>query len=165
MIVFGAMLLLNILIFVLAQDRHEVEPLTQSMLSLIFPACQLPSTDLKTQVRSGDTTNQVKSGDIAVHNSLKLFFLISLSGNLTLLGAILCLCLLYHFDIYNPWCAASSNNILLIPERLMMTMHFPIVALCTFATIPVAVSYAVQTYRYEFFFFFFFFLPIYRVTS
>jgi hypothetical protein len=140
MIVFGTVLLLNVLIFVVAQDRHEVEPLTQSMLSLIFPACQLPSTDLANQIRPGNITN---------HNSLKLFFWVSLSGNLTLLGAILGLCLLYHLDIYNPWCA-SSNKILLIPERLMMTMHFPIVALCTFATIPVTASYAVQACRYDF---------------
>jgi hypothetical protein len=111
---------------------------------------QVSLGDITNQVRSGDITNQVVLCDKINRNSLKLFFLISLSGNLTLLITILCLCLLYHFDIYNPWCAARSNNILLIPERLMMTMHFPIVALCTFATIPVAVTYAVQACRYDY---------------
>jgi hypothetical protein len=138
LIAFTALAFINILIFVLAQDQLVVEPLSHSLLSLIFPVSFFPSTRLSNK------------------NGLKLLFWLTLIGNLTLLTVIASLFALYDVDLYNPWCSANNNNNndnnnkLLIPEQLMNSFHYPVIALFALATIPVGVSFAIKSIRLYF---------------
>jgi hypothetical protein len=133
LIAFAALAFINILIFVLAQDQLVVEPLSHSLLSLIFPVSFFPSTKLSNK------------------NGLKLLFWLTLIGNLTLLTVMAVIFALYDVDLYNPWCSAKdNNNKLLIPEQLMTNFHYPVIALFTLATIPVGVSFAIKTIRFIF---------------
>jgi hypothetical protein len=107
--------------------QFEVEPLAHSFLSIIFPVSLMPTSKLD-------------------NNSLKLLFLLVLIGNLTLFGVLTILFALYSYDIYNPWCSDVSGN-LLLPESLMNNIHFLLMSLLSFATLPVMVCFVVKRLR------------------
>ncbi len=86
LVVFVGFALINIAIFFFLQDKIEIEPLVHSFLSIIFPVSCLPTSDLNK------------------NKSFKLLFWLVLIGNLALFGALTTLCLLYNYDVYNPWC-------------------------------------------------------------
>jgi hypothetical protein len=132
--VFGGFVLINILVFVFLQDpiengKFEAEPLAHSFLSIIFPVSLLPTSNFKN-----------------TKNSLKLLFWLVLIGNLTLFGVLTILFVLYNYDIYNPWCSEVSNK-LLLPESLMNNMHYLMMAILSFATVPVMVCFAITSFR------------------
>jgi hypothetical protein len=132
--VLGGFVLINILVFVFLQDpiengKFEAEPLAHSFLSIIFPVSLLPTSTFKNS-----------------KNSLKLLFWLVLIGNLTLFGVLTILFVLYNYDIYNPWCAELSNK-LLLPESLMNNMHYLMMAILSFATVPVMVCFAITSLR------------------
>jgi hypothetical protein len=132
--VFGGFVLINILVFVFLQDpiengKFEAEPLAHSFLSIIFPVSLLPTTNSK-----------------RTKNSLQLLFWLVLIGNLTLFGVLTILFLLYNYDVYNPWCSEVSNK-LLLPESLMSNMHYQMMAILSFATVPVMVCFAITSFR------------------
>jgi hypothetical protein len=93
--VFIGFVLINMAIFVLIPDTIEVEPLAHSFLSIIYPVPHLPTAIFKTN-----------------HNSMKLLFWLILIGNLTLLGILTILFVLYNYDAYNPWCPYYKTLIL-----------------------------------------------------
>ncbi len=111
------------------KGQFEVEPLTHSFLSIIFPVSLMPTSNFK------DNTN-----------SLKLLFWLVLIGNLTLFGVLAILFVLYSYDKYNPWCSDVSDN-LLLPESLMINVNFLLVSLLSFATLPVIVCFVVKRLR------------------
>jgi hypothetical protein len=126
--------LINILVFVFLQDpiengKFEAEPLAHSFLSIIFPVSLLPTTTFK-------NTN----------NSLKLLLWLVLIGNLALFGVLALLFVLYNYDVYNPWCTELSNK-LLLPESLMNNMHYLLMSILSFATVPVMVCFAITSFR------------------
>jgi hypothetical protein len=132
--VFGGFVLINILVFVFLQDpiengKFEAEPLAHSFLSIIFPVSHLPTSNFKNS-----------------KNSLKLLFWLVLIGNLTLFGVLTILFVLYNYDVYNPWCSEVSNK-LLLPESLMSNMHYQMMAILSFATVPVMVCFAITSFR------------------
>jgi hypothetical protein len=132
--VLGGFVLINILVFVFLQDpiengKFEAEPLAHSFLSIIFPVSLLPTSTFKNS-----------------KNSFKLLFWLVLIGNLTLFGVLTILFVLYNYDIYNPWCAELSNK-LLLPESLMNNMHYLMMAILSFATVPVMVCFAITSFR------------------
>ena len=132
--VLGGFVLINILVFVFLQDpiengKFEAEPLAHSFLSIIFPVSLLPTSTFKNS-----------------KNSLKLLFWLVLIGNLTLFGVLTILFVLYNYDVYNPWCTELSNK-LLLPESLMNNMHYLMMAILSFATVPVMVCFAVTSFR------------------
>ena len=86
LVVFVGFALINIAVFFFLQDKIEIEPLVHSFLSIIFPVSCLPTSDLNK------------------NKSFKLLFWLVLIGNLALFGALTTLCLLYNYDVYNPWC-------------------------------------------------------------
>jgi hypothetical protein len=124
--VFAVFVLINILIFVYLQDPIIVEPLAHSFLSIIFPVALLPMSNN--------------------NNALKLLFWLVLIGNLTLLGVLIILFVLYNYDIYNPWCSKASNR-LLIPELFMSNFHYIVMSIMALATIPVIVCFVVKGLR------------------
>jgi hypothetical protein len=124
--VFAGFFLINILIFVFLQNPIEVEPLAHSFLSIIFPVSLLPSSNFK--------------------NSFKLLCWLVCIGNLALLGLLLILIVLYHYDVYNPWCSESSNK-LILPESLMNNMHTLLMSLWSVATLPVIVCFVSKGLR------------------
>jgi hypothetical protein len=126
--VFAGFVFINILIFMFLQDPLEVEPLAHSFLSIIFPVTLLPTSNFKT------------------NNSLKLLFWLVLIGNLTLFGVLAILCVLYHYDLYNPWCCEVSTK-LLLPESAMNNMHYLIMSILLFATLPVIVCFSIAGMR------------------
>ena len=133
--VFGGFVLINILVFVFLQDpiengKFQAEPLAHSFLSIIFPVSLLPTSTFK-------TTN----------NSIKLLFWLVLIGNLTLFGVLTILFLLYNYDIYNPWCNKEVSTKLLVPESLINNMHYLLMSILSFATVPVMVCFAVKSFR------------------
>ena len=132
--VFGGFVLINILVFVFLQDpiengKFEAEPLAHSFLSIIFPVSLLPTSNFKN-----------------TKNSLKLLFWMVLIGNLTLFGVLTILFVLYNYDVYNPWCSKVSNK-LILPESLMNNMHYLMMAILSFATVPVMVCFAITSFR------------------
>jgi hypothetical protein len=133
--VFGGFVLINILVFVFLQDpiengKFEAEPLAHSFLSIIFPVSLLPTSDLKNN-----------------NNSLKLLFWLVLFGNLTLFGVLTILFVLYNYDVYNPWCNKDVSSKLLVPETLIKNMHYLLMSILSFATVPVIVCFAVKSFR------------------
>jgi hypothetical protein len=133
--VFGGFVLINILVFVFLQDpiengKFEAEPLAHSFLSIIFPVSLLPTSNFK-------NTN----------NSLKLLFWLVLIGNLTLFGVLTILFGLYNYDVYNPWCNKEAPAKLLLPESLMNNMHYLMMSILLFATVPVMVCFATKSFR------------------
>ena len=132
--VFGGFVLINILVFVFLQDpiengKFEAEPLAHSFLSIIFPVSLLPTSTFKN-----------------TKNSLKLLLWLVLIGNLALFGVLALLFVLYNYDVYNPWCSEVSNK-LLLPESLMNNMHYLMMAILSFATVPVMVCFAITSFR------------------
>jgi hypothetical protein len=132
--VFGGFVLINILVFVFLQDpiengKFEAEPLAHSFLSIIFPVSLLPTSNFK-------NTN----------NSLKLLVWLVLIGNLTLFGVLTILFLLFNYDVYNPWCSEVSKK-LLLPESLMNNMHYLLMSILSFATVPVLVCFMITSFR------------------
>jgi hypothetical protein len=147
--VFGGFVLINIFIFVFLQEpidvktveegqcnvepnkkgQFEVEPLAHSFLSIIFPVSLLPTSNFK-------NTN----------NSLKLLVWLVLIGNLTLFGVLTVLFLLYHNDVYNPWCNQVPTK-LQLPESLMNNLHYLVMSILSFATLPVMVCFAIKFCR------------------
>ena len=132
--VFGGFVLINILVFVFLQDpiengKFQAEPLAHSFLSIIFPVSLLPTSNFKN-----------------TKNSLKLLFWLVLIGNLTLFGVLTILFVLYNYDVYNPWCSKVSNK-LILPESLMNNMHYLMMAILSFATVPVMVCFAITSFR------------------
>jgi hypothetical protein len=132
--VFGGFVLINIFVFVFLQDpiengKFEAEPLAHSFLSIIFPVSLLPTSNIK-------NTNK----------SLKLLFWLVLIGNLALFGVLALLFVLYNYDVYNPWCTELSNK-LLLPESLMNNMHYLLMSILSFATVPVMVCFAITSFR------------------
>jgi hypothetical protein len=123
--VFAGIVLLNIVIFILAQKPIRVEPLTHSFLSLILPVPFLPSSKIENK------------------DGLKLLFWLILIGNLTLIGVLALLFFLYNSDKYNPWCSNVNNN-LQIPETMMDHSQYFILALFASATIPLVVCFLLQ---------------------
>ncbi len=126
---------INILIFVFLQDPIQVEPLAHSFLSIIYPVSHLPLSKL-------DNNN----------NTFKLLCWLVLIGNLTLFGVLAILFVLYNYNIYNPWCSKFSNK-LLLPEMLMNNIHYLIMSIMAFATIPIIVCFVVKGFRYSCHFF------------
>jgi hypothetical protein len=128
LVVFAVFVLINILIFVFLQDPIQVEPLAHSFLSIIYPVSLLPLSKLNN------------------NNSFKLFFWLVLIGNLALFTVLSIMFVLYNYNIYNPWCSKFSNK-LLIPEILMNNLHYTILSILAFATLPVIVCYLVKGFR------------------
>jgi hypothetical protein len=128
LVVFAVFVVINILIFVFLQDPIQVEPLAHSFLSIIYPVSLLPLSKLNN------------------YNTLKLLCWLVLIGNLTLFGVLTIMFVLYNYDIYNPWCSKFSNK-LLIPEMLMNNIHYLIMSIMAFATLPVIVCYVVKGFR------------------
>jgi hypothetical protein len=126
--VFAGIVLVNLVIYILAQKPIRVEPLTHSFLSLILPVPFLPSS-------------KIENKDV-----LKLLFLLILIGNLTLIGVLALLFFLYNSDKYNPWCS-NVNNKLQIPETMMDHSEYFILALFASATIPLAVCFFLKNLR------------------
>jgi hypothetical protein len=126
--VFAGIVLLNIVILILAQKPIQVEPLTHSFLSLILPVPFLPSS-------------KIENKDV-----LKLLFLLTLIGNLALIGVLALFFFLYNSDKYNPWCS-NVNNKLQIPETMMDHSQYFIMALFASATIPLAVCFLLKNFR------------------
>jgi hypothetical protein len=124
--VFAGFFMINILIFVFLQNPIEVEPLTHSFLSIIFPVSLLPSSNFK--------------------NSFKLLFWLVLIGNLALFVVVMILFALYHYDVYNPWCSEASNK-LILPESLMNNIIFWLISLWSVATLPVIVCFVAKGLR------------------
>jgi hypothetical protein len=132
--VFGGFVLINILVFVFLQDptengKFEAEPLAHSFLSIIFPVSLLPTSTFKN-----------------TKNSLKLLFWLVLIGNLTLFGVLTILFVLYNYDVYNPWCSELSNK-LILPESLMNNIHYLLMSILSFATVPVLVCLMITSFR------------------
>jgi hypothetical protein len=125
--VFAGFFLINIIIFVFLQNPIEVEPLAHSFLSIIFPVSLLPSSNYS--------------------NSFKLLFWLVCIGNLTLFGVVMILLVLYHYDLYNPWCSEASNK-LILPESLMDNIHYWLMSLLSVATVPVIVCFVAKGLRY-----------------
>jgi hypothetical protein len=130
--VFGGFVLINILVFVFLQDstengKFEAEPLAHSFLSIIFPVSLLPTSNFKN-----------------TYNSFKLLFWLVLIGNLTLFGVLTLLFFLYTYGVYNPWSSEFSNK-LLLPESLMNNIHYLLMSLLAFATVPVNVCFAIKS--------------------
>ncbi len=128
LVVFAVFVVINILIFVFLQDPIQVEPLAHSFLSIIYPVSLLPLSKLDN------------------YKTLKLLCWLVLIGNLTLFGVLTVLFVLYNYDFYNPWCSKFSNK-LLIPEMLMNNIHYLIISIMVFATIPVIVCFVVKGFR------------------
>jgi len=124
--VFAGFALLNIAIFVFLQDTIDVEPLAHSFLSIIFPVSLLPSSDLKNN-----------------NSSLKLYFWLVLIGNLALFAVLIILFFLYDNDVYNPFCSQVSNQ-LLLTESLMINIHYLLMSILSFGTIPVIVCFLIK---------------------
>jgi hypothetical protein len=147
--VFVGFVLINIFIFVFLQEpidvkpveegqcnvelikkgQFEVEPLAHSFLSIIFPVPILPTSELNNN-----------------NNSLKLLFWLVLIGNLTLFGVLTALFLLYNYDVYNPWCNQVPTK-LQLPESLMNNLHYLLMSVLSFATVPVMVSLVIKNFR------------------
>jgi hypothetical protein len=127
LVVLAVFVVMNILIFVFLQHPIQVEPLAHSFLSIIYPVSLLPLSKLN-------------------NNTLKLLCWLVLIGNLTLFVVLAILFVLYNYDIYNPWCSKFSNK-LLLPEILMNNIHYLIMSIMAFATIPVIVCYVVKGFR------------------
>jgi hypothetical protein len=133
--VFAGFVLINILVFVFLQDpiengKFEAEPLAHSFLSIIFPVSLLPTSNFKNN-----------------NNSLKLLFWLVLIGNLTLFGVLTLLFLLYNYDIYNPWCNKEVSAKLLVPENLINNMHYLLMSILSFATVPVLICFVIKSFR------------------
>jgi hypothetical protein len=126
--VFAGIVLLNIVIFILAQKPIRIEPLTHSFLSLILPVPFLPSS-------------KIENKDV-----LKLLSLLILIGNLALIGVLALLFFLYNSYKYNPWCS-NVNNKLQIPETMMDHSEYSILALFASATIPLVVCFFLKNLR------------------
>ncbi len=124
--VFAGFALLNVAIFVFLQDTIDVEPLAHSFLSIIFPVSLLPSSDLKNN-----------------NSSLKLYFWLVLIGNLALFAVLVILFFLYDNDVYNPFCSQVSNQ-LLLTEGLMINIHYLLMSILSFGTIPVIVCFLIK---------------------
>jgi hypothetical protein len=124
--VFVGFFLINILIFVFLQNPIEIEPLPHSFMSIIFPVSLLPSSNFK--------------------NSFKFLFWLVLIGNLALFGVLITLFVLYHYDVYNPWCSEASNK-LILSESLMNNIHYLMMSLWSVATIPVIVCFVAKGLR------------------
>jgi hypothetical protein len=124
--VFAGFALLNIAIFVFLQDTIDVEPLAHSFLSIIFPVSLLPSSDLKNN-----------------NSSLKLYFWLVLIGNLALFAVLIILFFLYDNDVYNPFCSQVSNQ-LLLTESLTINIHYLLMSILSFGTIPVIVCFLIK---------------------
>jgi hypothetical protein len=129
LVVFAGFVSINIVIFVFFQDPIEVEPLSHSFLSIVFPVSLLPTSNFNNK-----------------NNSSKLLFCLVLIGNLTLFGVITILFALYNYDVYNPWCSQVSNK-LILPESLMSNIHFVLMSIVSFATVPVSVCYVTKSFR------------------
>jgi hypothetical protein len=131
--VFGGFVLINMLVFVFLQDpiengKFEAEPLAHSFLSIVFPVSVLPTSNVK-------NTN----------NSLKLLFWLVLIGNMTLFGVLTILFALYNYDVYNPWCNKEVSTKLLLPESVMNNMHYLMMSILSFATVPVLVCFMIRS--------------------
>ena len=124
--VFAGFALLNVAIFVFLQDTIDVEPLAHSFLSIIFPVSLLPSSDLKNN-----------------NSSLKLYFWLVLIGNLALFAVLVILFFLYDNDVYNPFCSQVSNQ-LLLTESLTINIHYLLMSILSFGTIPVIVCFLIK---------------------
>ena len=111
------------------KGRFEVEPLSHSILSIIFPVSLLPTSELNN------------------NNSLKLLFWLVLIGNLTLFGVLALLFVLYNNDVYNPWCNKFPTK-LQLPESLMTNIHYLLMSILSMATIPVMICFAIKSFRY-----------------
>jgi hypothetical protein len=133
--VIAVFVLVNISIFYFLQEpiengKFEAEPLAHSFLSIIFPVSLMPTSNFK-------NTN----------NSIKLLFWLVLIGNLTLFGVLTILFVLNNYDIYNPWCDKLCDK-LLAPESLMKNMHYLMISILSFATVPVMVCFGIKGLRY-----------------
>lgn len=122
--VFAGLALLNLIIFMLAQNPLQVEPLIHSILSLILPVPFLPLSKIGNK------------------DGLKLLFWLVLMGNLSLIGVLALLFVLYNLDVYNPWC--SNINKLQIPEALMNHSQYFVLVLFASATIPLVVFFSIR---------------------
>ena len=86
------------------------------------------------------------SADVNQDISLKLFFLLNLTGNVYCMVLLGILSALYYFEVYNPWCSKVWNS-LLIPEKVMNNFHYSAVALFTAATLPVTIGFILRKLR------------------
>ena len=126
--IFLGFALLNWIVLLFVQDQFILEPINHALLSLIFPVFKLPSTKVE------DT------------NSFKILFWMILTGNLFFLIVHGCLVLVYHYDIYNPWCKGDTDK-LLISEEMFQNIHWTLISLCAAATFPTLVSYSIKLMR------------------
>ena len=122
-IIIIGLLVLNWIVLILTQDRLHSEPLKQSLLSLVFPVYELPTSNT-------DPTR-----------GLKFLFCLTLSGNIYLAAMLATLFSLYSFEIYNPWCSHSDVKIK-FPERIFGGIMVIAGILCIAATVPSAVCFA-----------------------
>jgi hypothetical protein len=113
---------------VIKKGRFEIEPLSHSILSIIFPVSLLPTSELNN------------------NNSLNLLFWLVLIGNLTLFAVLALLFVLYNNDVYNPWCNKVPTK-LQLPESLMINIHFLLMSILSMATLPVMICFAIKSFR------------------
>ena len=90
---FAMFIFVNFLVLCLIQRKITVEPFSSSCLSVVFPMYKLPSQNLESKL------------------SLKMLTWLVLIGNFFLLFSYIILFLLYHFDLYNPWCNEGQVSI------------------------------------------------------
>ena len=120
---------LNMLILLLVQEQLGIDPLSHSLLSIIFPVHKMPSSTVDPKI------------------SMKILFWMVLAGNSALLLSHACVYGLFHFNVYNPWCSDNAIK-LLIPMDKFQSIN-PLVATLYFgATLPILVVYFAPSYRY-----------------
>ena len=122
LIVFFGLAGVNLIILLWAQKEIEIEPLSHTFLSIIFPVPIIPSSK------------------ICSKNGLKILFFLGLTGNLILIGILALLFALYSYDLYNPWCGKVDNR-LQLPEMLMNHSQYIGLALFASATIPLVICF------------------------
>ncbi len=116
----------NFLTLAVVQEELIVEPLEQTLLSLVFPVFKFPTVDLD------DGT------------SLRILFWLSLSGNIGFSAIIAVLYIFYYLEINNPWCGTVK---LLIPEEMFLHLLCLIGLLSVFSLLPIIMIRVFNTQR------------------
>ena len=116
----GIVILTWVLLFFI-QDRLHVEPLKQTLLSVVFPVVKMPS---------GHSNSPA---------DLKLLIWLVVSGNLFFMLIIITLFCLYYFEVYDPWCSKVKDKIT-VPQSMLVNIFIVEIILFVTSTIPVIVA-------------------------
>ena len=100
--------------------------LETAALSIIFPAFKFPSSELPEPV------------------TMNLFFRLAFAGNVLLMASLLAIYILYLVDVMNPWCSFEH---ILVPEEMLNSLGFLMMALFFTSTIPAIVFQLVKKQR------------------